>query len=123
MLLATNEASSVNVGAEYWLTTTCLESQQQVSPGPEYPCEFDEGVSEILRRRVDDRVPTHDTGERRLRDREVIQLPLLEVDVGMGDPCGSEHRGRRIQPDDFDVMSHEKGGHTAGSATDIGNAC
>lgn len=111
----------MSVGPVHRLTTACLEGQQQVPPGAEHPHELGEGVTETLGGRVDDRVPTHDTGERSLVDGKVVEAPFLELDTGMGDPRGREHRRRHIQPYDVEAMRRKKSRHAARSASDVGD--
>src|SRR4051794_1995270 len=73
----------LRIRTEHRFTTAALEREQQVAPRGEHPTQLGETAVECLGRRVDDRVPADDAGQRAPVERELVEAPLLELDTGV----------------------------------------
>lgn len=115
------ELRPMGVGAEHGVTASGLEGQHQKPIAVDYPPQLGEGVVEAIRRRVDDRVPAHDTVDGSVPEGEFVQATLLELDRRMGPASRFEHRPGHVETDDVEPMGRKEGGHPARSASDISN--
>ena len=115
------QVRSMGLSPVYRLATTCLETQKDVAPRNQDPHEFIEGLTEPIRGCVDDRVPTHRTGEDPRVDWKRCKLAFLETDVRMCAPSSGQHPLGHVHADDIEAMLSQEGRHTTRSAPDVGD--
>lgn len=100
-------------------TVANLKGEQQGCRRSQDPPELDPDRAELVRRGVDDRVPTHRSGEVLVVDWQSGQGADFELDVWMSRLCGGDHSRSDVEASDLDRPSREVRRRTTRPAADV----
>ena len=83
--------------------------------------ELGEQHGQLIRWRVNDRVPADDATERAVGEIERRHRPFPEPDVGVRVARNRDHRGRQVDAEHVQTERRQKRGNAAGPAPEVGN--
>lgn len=101
------------------LVVTCLEGRGEVTARPDDPRQLVKRLWPIRRRKIHERVPAHDTGERGILERKTPHVGDVEGNLGVVPTRDADHLRGQVDAVRFQSAASEIGGQPPWAAPDV----